>query len=185
MNLQKWKMITLNILIWLWGFWKFVIGMLSSWWVTNYNKGKKLCFCHGFGLLRRLYEFLISPKSNPNLNYLKCLSLYFVWFTSSRVDYNKLQFLLVILKFSPLCACFGKLWSIPKGFNFIFAKLKMSVDSPWWPWKSIMWYQIFGRCFDMKKYSCFKMMAKESNQKWREPIDVPFDNMVEKSLNDY
>jgi hypothetical protein len=29
------------------------------------------------------------------------------------------------------------------------------------------------------------MMAKESNQKWCEPIDVPFDNMVEKSLNIY
>lgn len=28
-------------------------------------------------------------------------------------------------------------------------------------------------------------MAKESNQKWCEPIDVQFNNMVEKSSNDY
>jgi len=82
---------------------------------------------------------------------LNALVLYFVWFTYSIVDYNKLQFLLVILKFSPLCACCGKLWSMPKAFNSILAKLKMSVDSPWWPWKCIMWHQFFDRCFDIKK----------------------------------
>ncbi len=45
--------------------------------LMNYNKGKQLCFCHGFGLLRRLYEFLTTPKSDLDLNYLKCFSFIF------------------------------------------------------------------------------------------------------------
>jgi hypothetical protein len=185
MNLQKRKMITLNILIWLWGFWEFVIGMSSSWWITNYNKGKNCAFVMGLGCWEGCMNFWLVPNPIQIWITLNSLVLYFVWFTCSRVDYNKLQFLLVILKFSPLCAHCGNLWSMPKGFNSIIAKLKMSVDSPWWPFKCIMWYQFFGRCFETRKYSCFKMMPKESNEKWYEPIDVPCDNMVEKSLYDY
>lgn len=139
----------------------------------------------GLGCWEDCMSFWLVPNPIQIWITLNALVLYFVWFTYSRIDYNKLQLLLVILKFSPLFACVENYGACLRVLIPFLQKLKTSVDSPWWPWKCIMWYQFFGRCLDMRKYSCFKVMAKESNQKWCEPIDVQFDNMVEKSSNDY
>jgi hypothetical protein len=93
-------------------------------------KGINCAFVMGLGCWEGCMSFWLVPNPIQIWITLNALVLYFVWFTCSRVDYNKLQFLLVILKFSPLWACCGKLWSMPRGFNSILGKLKMSVDSP-------------------------------------------------------
>jgi hypothetical protein len=116
----------------------------------------------GLGCWEDCMSFWLVPNPIQIWITLNALVLYFVWFTYSRIDYNKLQLLLVILKFSPLFACCGKLWSMPKGFNSILAKIK---DECWLPLMTLEMHHVISIFWEMFWHEKIFMLQSDGQRK--------------------